>query len=50
MQNKEQEKQPEKNPLDEHLAKYSWLWENDSPYPWENKAPQQVIKNNQKTR
>ena len=50
MQNKEQEKQPEKNPLDEYLAKYSWLWEDDSPYPWESKAPQQVIKNNQKTR
>lgn len=50
---KTENKQPEKTAeekLKEHLAKYSWLWEDDSPYPWENKVPQQVIKNNQKTR
>lgn len=54
MENQKQNNEPQqKTPEDylkEHLAKYSWLWEDDSPYPWESKAPQQAIKNNQKTR
>lgn len=47
--NNEEQKKPE-DCLKEHLAKYSWLWEDDSPYPWENKITQQTIKNNQKVR
>lgn len=47
--NKPIDKTPEEC-LKEHLEKFSWLWEDDSPYPWENKAKTQVIKNEQKVR
>lgn len=37
-------KSPEEE-LKKHLEKFSWLWEDNSPYPWENKKAQ--IKNQQ---
>ena len=38
-ENKTADKTPEEY-LQEHLEKFSWLWEDNSPYPWENKKVQ----------